>query len=117
MVRLTIRILLTHQSKELFTKMFDCQETVPQPNLPLKFENIMSWPSGSVSDSFRNLAQVRFPLESVSDIQRLYILGYIESKISVPSLFSGYGICRSDMLHSSLYQLVPKLPKSASIKI
>ena len=75
MVRL--RILLTHQSKELFTKMFDCQETVPQPNLPLEFENITttqrSWPSGSVSDSFRDLAQVRFPLESVSDIQRLYI--------------------------------------------
>ena len=67
----------THQSKELFTKMFDCQETVPQLKLPLKFENVTttkkSWPSGSVSDSFRNLAQVRFPLESVSDIQRLYI--------------------------------------------
>ena len=56
------------------TKMFDCQETVPQlPTKSLKFEKIRSWPSGSVSDSFRNLAQVRFPLESVSDIQRLYI--------------------------------------------
>ena len=29
-----------HQSKELFTKMFDCQETVPQPKLPLKFEKV-----------------------------------------------------------------------------
>ena len=72
-----LRILLTRQSKELFTKMFDCQETVPQPKLPLKFEKVTttkkSLPSGSISDSFRNLAQVRFPLESVSDIQRLYI--------------------------------------------